>query len=261
MNLEVKRLYLIRTLLDEEDRYRGLAIPSDSQGQRDLLRALMNVRPPRPISNRFLSVQDSYLQELLCNQQITPLSELKPFPNGLYLWQGDITKLECDAIVNAANSGLTGCHQPLHYCVDNAIHTYAGIQLRLKCAELIERQGHPEPAGQAKLTQAYNLPCRWILHTVGPIVDGPLTERHCSLLASCYRSCLELADQNGIESIAFCCISTGVFGFPRRQAAEIALQTVEAYRQETQSKITVLFNVFREDDFMIYRKLLLKGTD
>ena len=176
--------------------------------------------------------------------------------NGIYLWRGDITTLECGAIVNAANSGMTGCYQPCHNCIDNCIHTYAGVQLRLKCAEIMAEQGYEEPTGQAKITLAYNLPCEYVIHTVGPIVQGKLTQEHCRQLESCYRSCLKLADKNDVGSIAFCCISTGVFMFPNDKAAEIAVGTVQKYKAETGSKIEVVFNVFKEYDEAIYRKLL-----
>ena len=201
-------------------------------------------------------MQDAYLQGELAAKKITRLSELSPLQNGIYLWRGDITTLDCGAIVNAANSGMTGCYQPCHNCIDNCIHTYAGVQLRLKCAEIMKQQGYEEPTGQAKITPAYNLPCDYVIHTVGPIVRGKLTRQHCELLKSCYRSCLELADENNVGSIAFCCISTGIFMFPNDRAAEIAVQTVQEYKAETGSKIEVVFNVFKEQDERIYRKLL-----
>lgn len=187
---------------------------------------------------------------------ITDLADLTPVQEGLYLWQGDITTLKCDAIVNAANSQMLGCFVPCHGCIDNAIHTYAGVQLRLACAELMRTQNHEEPTGRAKITPAYNLPCQYVLHTVGPIIRGRLTKREEELLASCYCSCLELAGKNGVRSIAFCCISTGEFRFPNERAAEIAVETVKAYRQETQSGIEVIFNVFKQMDYEIYRNLL-----
>ena len=169
---------------------------------------------------------------------------------------GDITASDAEAIVNAANSGLTGCYLPCHACIDNCIHTFAGVQLRLDCAELMERQGHEEPTGQAKITPAYNLPCRYVLHTVGPIVSGDVTAEDERLLASCYRSCLALAEENGVESLAFCCISTGVFHFPNRCAAEIAVQTVRQYKAASGSRMKVIFNVFKDQDREIYAQLL-----
>ena len=172
------------------------------------------------------------------------------------MWQGDITTLACDAIVNAANSGMTGCYYPCHGCIDNAIHSYAGVQLRLACDAIIKAQGHEEPTGTAKITEAYNLPCRYVLHTVGPIITGPLKKQDENLLASCYRSCLVLAEEYGLKSIAFCCISTGEFRFPNQRAAEIAVKTVREYRKQTGSEIEVIFNVFKDIDDEIYRELL-----
>ena len=204
-------------------------------------------------------MQDDYLQEELAAKKITRLSDLHPIQEAIYLWRGDITTLECGAIVNAANSGMTGCYQPCHNCIDNCIHTYAGVQLRLKCAEIMEQQGYEEPTGQAKITPAYNLPCDYVIHTVGPIVQGKLTQEHCALLESCYRSCLELAEQNGVESIAFCCISTGVFHFPNQRAAEIAVETVRKFKAETGSKMKVIFNVFKDLDLETYRQLLTEN--
>lgn len=256
MNQEERRRFLIEELLRERLSCRRQEIPADTDRQKMLLRSLMNVRHPGAISQRFLEVQNAYLQEELTGKQIIRLSELTPVREGIYLWRGDITTLECGAIVNAANSGMTGCYQPCHNCIDNCIHTYAGVQLRLKCAEIMEQQGYEEPTGQAKITPAYNLPCEYVIHTVGPIVRGKLTRQHCELLKSCYRSCLELADENNVGSIAFCCISTGIFMFPNDRAAEIAVQTVQEYKAETGSKIEVVFNVFKEQDERIYRKLL-----
>lgn len=254
-----RRIFLIKTLLGEEERYKGLAIPENEREQREMLRSLMNVRPPRPISAEFLAVQDDYLKEVIAQRGVTDIASLSPVQDGLYIWQGDITLLRCDAIVNAANSGMTGCYHPLHNCIDNCIHSYAGVQLRLKCAEIMAAQGFPEPTGQAKITPAYNLPCRFVLHTVGPIVSGALTQEHCELLASCYRSCLDLAAENGCGSIAFCCISTGVFMFPNRKAAEIAVKTVKDWKRANGSAVKVIFNVFKDGDLAIYRDIL--GAD
>ncbi len=256
MNQDEKRLYLIRVLLDEQEAYRRIQIPSDRMEQKRLLRSLFNIRMPGSISEEFLRVQDEYLQEEIQQKGITDLTELTPLHPGIFLWQGDITTLRCDAIVNAANSGMTGCYQPCHNCIDNCIHTYAGILLRNYCAGIMERQGFEEPAGQAKITPAFNLPCKYVLHTVGPIVNGSLTADHEKLLASCYSSCLALADENGVKSIAFCCISTGLFGFPQQRAAEIVVQTVKTYKNKTNSNIEVVFNVFKDEDYTIYRELL-----
>jgi O-acetyl-ADP-ribose deacetylase (regulator of RNase III) len=219
-------------------------------------RALCNVRPPKPVASDFLRLQDAYLQEQLRERGVTALTDLTPVEPDIYLWRGDITTLACDGIVNAANSQMLGCFCPCHGCIDNAIHTYAGVELRLACAEMMKAQGHEEPTGQAKITEAYNLPCKFVLHTVGPIVHGPLTKRHEQALGSCYRSCLALADEKGLKSLAFCCISTGEFHFPNRRAAEIAVQTVKDYKRETNSRMQVIFNVFKELDYDIYSRLL-----
>ena len=251
-----RREYLIRYLLDEQLKYKDTEMPDDIQAQKRLLRSLMNVRSPKSISEEFLRVQDDYLQEELSQKHITSVSDLLPLEPGIYVWQGDITTLACDAIVNAANSGMTGCYYPCHGCIDNAIHSYAGVQLRLDCDAIIKAQGHEEPTGTAKITEAYNLPCRYVLHTVGPIITGPLKKQDENLLASCYRSCLALAEEYGLKSIAFCCISTGEFRFPNQRAAEIAVETVREYRKQTGSEIEVIFNVFKDIDDEIYRELL-----
>ena len=256
MNQSEKRLFLIQSLLNERPSCQKQIIPADSERQKILLRGLMNVRRPVRIGADFLQVQDDYLQDETAAKGITDVADLTPVQPGLYLWQGDITTLKCDAIVNAANSGMTGCYIPNHRCIDNAIHTFAGVELRLACAELMEQQGHPEPTGQAKITPAFNLPCRYVLHTVGSIIDGPVTQRDRDLLASCYRSCLELAAENGLESVAFCCISTGEFHFPNNLAAEIAVRTVKEYLKKQTSVKKVIFNVFKDLDKAIYEKLL-----
>lgn len=252
-----KRYYLISELLKEKQEYREITIPSDEAEQKKLLRSLLNVRPPKPVSKDFLAVQDEYLREEINKKAITAVDSLNPSETDIYLWQGDITTLECDAIVNAANSALLGCFCPCHGCIDNAIHTFAGVQLGLDCADIMKKQGHEEATGGAKITPANNLPCRYVLHTVGPIIRGRrLTAKDRELLASCYRSCLELAEQNGVQSIAFPCISTGEFHFPNEKAAQIAVQTVREYKAQTNSKMKVLFNVFKDMDYKIYRELL-----
>ena len=203
-----------------------------------------------------MGVQDEYLKEQLRLKGITDIAGLKSVAPDICLWKGDITTLKCDAIVNAANSQLLGCFCPNHGCIDNAIHTFAGVQLRLECAKIMKAQGREEPAGQAKITKAYNLPCKYVIHTVGPIVCGSLTQKHEKLLAGCYHSCLKLAEAKGLQSIAFCCISTGEFRFPNERAAEIAIKTVTEYKRQTQSKIKVIFNVFKDCDYEIYARLL-----
>lgn len=256
MNQSERRQILIRVLLNEHPEYQGLRIPADADTQRQLLRGLLNIREPQRIGADFLQIQDEYLQEEIAAKGIIDAADLVPLQPGLYLWHGDITTLRCDAIVNAANSGMTGCYCPNHGCIDNAIHTYAGVQLRLTCEELMEQQGHPEPTGQAKITPAFNLPCRYVLHTVGPIINGRVTQRDRVLLASCYRSCLELAAEKNLESVAFCCISTGEFHFPNQLAAEIAVQTVKEFLQQHTSVKKVIFNVFKDMDKKIYERLL-----
>lgn len=253
-----RRLYLIRSMIRESHDLSKLDIdiPDSVESQRDLLRTLFNIRPPRPASVEFLSIQDAYLQECTRKKGITHIADLRPSAPGTYLWRGDITALECDAIVNAANREMLGCFIPGHKCIDNAIHTFAGVQLRLECARIMRLQGHPEPAGQAKITGAYNLPSKHIIHTVGPIVRGGVKPEDDRLLGSSYRSCLEIADMNGLRSIAFCSISTGEFQFPAVRAAKIAVVTVNRYRQETGSDIKVLYDVFTQEDEDIYNDLL-----
>ena len=257
MTQSERRIYLIDRLAAE--RGEGIAVPENGQAQKRLLRALFNVRPPIPADEEFLRVQDAYLKEETRRKGVTDLATLTSIRPDIYLWQGDITTLKCDAIVNAANNKMLGCFCPNHGCIDNAIHTFAGVELRLACAELMAKQGHDEPTGQAKITPAFNLPCRYVIHTVGPIVGGRLTERDCELLRSCYRSCLALADEKQLESIAFCCISTGEFRFPNERAAEIAIQAVKDYKKETKSGIKVIFDVWKNKDYEIYTRLL--GAD
>lgn len=256
MNQSEKRQFLIRSLLKERPEYRDMGIPAEPESQRQLLRGLMNIRAPQRIGADFLKMQDAYLQGETTAKGITDIADLTPIQPGLYLWQGDITTLKCDAIVNAANSGMTGCYIPNHRCIDNAIHTYAGVELRLACAELMEQQGYPEPTGQAKITPAFNLPCRYVLHTVGPIISGRVTAEDKELLASCYRSCLALAAENKLESVAFCYISTGEFHFPNELAAEIAVRTVKEFLEKQTGVKKVIFNVFKDLDKAIYEKLL-----
>lgn len=258
MTQEEKREYLIQELLSEFPQYRNMKMPDGEEEQKGLLRSLMNIRPPRPAKKEFLKIQDEYLQEEAIKKGITNSALLPPAPLDyrLVLWRGDITTLKIDAIVNAANSALRGCFVPCHSCIDNIIHTYAGVQLRLDCDTIMNEQGYDEPTGQAKITSAYNLPSRHVIHTVGPIVSGHLTGKHCRQLADCYRSCLALAVDNGLKSIAFCCISTGEFHFPRQKAAEIAVKTVREYLQEDTSMERVVFNVFKQEDYDIYRELI-----
>ncbi len=260
MTQKERRVYLIEELLKEQAEYRDMEIPKSEREQKRLLRSLFNIRMPKAVSREFLEVQDAYLQTETAEKGITELKDLQPIQKELYLWKGDITTLRCDAIVNAANSQMLGCFCPCHGCIDNAIHTYAGIQLRAACAEFMSEQKHEEETGKAKITLAYNLPCKYVLHTVGPIICGQLTGEDKEQLASCYRSCLELAERNHIKSIAFCCISTGEFHFPNDKAAEIAVQTVKEYKRQTNSNIEVIFNVFKQMDYEIYRTLLERAA-
>lgn len=254
-----RRLFLIKALLSENSEYSGVKIPEEAEKQKRLLRSLVNIRMPNPVSEEFLAVQNEYLRAEIEEKGITDAEELVPVRGNICLRKGDIVTLKCGAVVNAANSALLGCFYPCHGCIDNAIHTFAGVQLRSACAEIMRKQAHEEETGGAKITPAFNLPCEYVLHTVGPIVDGVLTEKHKRQLASCYRSCLELAAHSGIKSVAFCCISTGEFRFPSQCAAEIAVETVTNFLGEAQSKIRVIFNVFKDEDYEIYRRIL--GAD
>lgn len=258
MTQQERREYLIQYLLKEEIRFVGQEIPADKQGQEILLRSLMNVRMPRPVSEEFLEIQDAYLLERNAERGITNVDELEPTASDvrLFIWQGDITTLKCDAIVNACNSQMLGCFSPMHACIDNFIHTYAGIQLRLKMHEIMTKQGHEEETGKAKITSGYNLPAKYILHTVGPIIQWEVTKKDEELLASCYRECLKLAADTGAESIAFCCLSTGVFRFPQQRAAEIATATVKEYLEKDDRIKKVILDVFQDEDLRIYRKIL-----
>ncbi|MBE6042037.1 MAG: protein-ADP-ribose hydrolase [Clostridiales bacterium] len=280
MDQKESRIWLIEKLKAEFPGYRRIPTPDDEQGQKDLLRALMNMRMPRPISDEFLEVQDVYLKRENILRGITDEAQLEPcsIDPRLYLWQGDITTLKVDAIVNAANSGMTGCYQPLHNCIDNCIHSAAGIRLRLECARIMDKQGYEEPTGRAKITPGYCLPARYVIHTVGPIVNGELTDEHRELLKSSYRSCLKIAVENKLESIAFCCISTGVFMFPGEEASRIAVQTVREFLDKQDAAIAetasylrntdgstpyrgvrrVIFNVFSDRDRMLYERILEK---
>ena len=258
MNQQERCLWLIRALLEEMPQYRDTPIPALSEHRWRLLRSLMNVRPPMPATEEFFQIQDDYLRQITAEKGIVDAETLPACPKDerLILWQGDITILQCDAIVNAANSQLLGCFSPCHGCIDNIIHTMAGVQLRLACHEIMQAQGHEEPTGRAKITPGFNLPAKYVLHTVGPIVDGEVTAEDEALLASCYRSCLELAAQNGLRSVAFCCISTGVFRFPPERAAEIAIQTIKEYLRQNDAIQHVIFNVFKDSDLAIYQRLL-----
>lgn len=260
MDQEARLNYLIDYLLNENPRAKEKAEQYEANtaaGKLALFRGLCNIRPPKPVTEQFIQVQDTFLTQWNNERSLTSLEDLKALHPQLYLWQGDITSLAVDVIVNAANSNFLGCMQANHNCIDNIIHTRVGVQLRLDCDALIKRQGRKEPMGKAKITKAYNLPSKYIVHTVGPFIDergvSPLKEQ---LLASSYRSCLALADEYQQETIAFCCISTGEFNFPNLRAAEIAIETVKKYINDTESSLNVIFNVFKNDDLQIYQTLL-----
>lgn len=255
MNENEKRLYLIKYLLGEKEEYKNIEIPENSEEQFKLYRSLVNVRQPKEISEEYLKVEDEYLKELTAEKGITNIADLT-FKDGICVWQGDITTLACTAIVNAANSALLGCFYPCHSCIDNAIHTFAGVRLRAECAEIMQKQNAPEPTAKAKITRAYNLPADYVIHTVGPIVSGILSERHKALLALCYSECLSLACKQGVKSIAFPCISTGEFHFPNEEAAKIAIKTVKEFKEKNNSEIKVIFNVFKDYDKRLYEEIL-----
>ncbi|OZG68165.1 protein-ADP-ribose hydrolase [Bifidobacterium eulemuris] len=253
---------LIRLMLQEC----GMTAADHALDERDFdqlwptFRALANTRAPMESSPAFLEPQDRVLRELIARAGVTEADELPRTKADarLSVWRGDITTLRADAIVNAANAGMTGCWSPNHHCIDNAIHTFAGVQLRLECARLMESQGHSEPTGLAKSTAAYNLPAKHVIHTVGPIANGAPTDEHRAQLASSYHHCLDEAARLGCASLAFCCISTGVFGFPQREAAAIAVRETRAWLDEhADAGVThVVFNVFGDKDERIYHALL-----
>ena len=242
-----------------EERGEEINIPDDYHSKRGLLRSLMNVRPPMKISDEFLKVQDEFLTSETLNKDLTSVEDISDKKGKLLLWQGDIVTLKVDTIVNAANSKLLGCFIPQHNCIDNVIHSAAGIQLRMDCSRIMKAQGIDEAVGKAKITEAYNLPSKHVIHTVGPQIPHGMkpTDKNREELASCYLSCMDIADYNKLESIAFCCISTGVFNFPHNQAAEIAIKTVEDYLKNNETTLKhVIFNVFGDGDYVLYKKLL-----
>lgn len=257
---QLHRLTQMIELLEAEDteRYQHLPTPLTAPELMRIWRSLVNVRPPMPAGEAYLALEDAFLQENLHAQQVTAWSDtpLKDREALIHLWQGDITLLDAHGIVNAANSGLTGCYAPCHGCIDNVIHTFAGVRLRLACHDQMKVQGHPEPTGQAKITPGFNLPAQYVLHTVGPIITRQLRPEDEGLLASCYRECLKLASLHGLSSIAFPCISTGEFHFPKARAAEIAVNTVRQWIAAHGASIHVIFNVYLKEDRVIYERLL-----
>lgn len=245
----------------EDPRYQNLLLPESLDGRLRLMRALLNVREAKPVSDKFLAWQNEVLQEVLKRKGIVTLAEIAPCKSDprLRIYHGDITRLQVDAIVNAANSSLLGCFIPLHNCIDNVIHSQAGVEMRFALAKIMQKQGSPEMVGKAKITLGYNLPARFVLHTVGPDVSlAKPTTLDAQDLASCYRSCLKLAQEHHLKSVAFCCISTGVFGYPQQEAACIAVSTVKDYLKKTSSINSVIFNVFKDADLKLYKELLGK---
>lgn len=253
--------YILEKLKEAMPEYKHIQIPDDRYEKRRLMRSLMNLLPPMEMGFDFLKIQDEELLSQREEKGVVDLNSIESTSKNsrIKLWQGDITRLKVDAIVNAANSQLLGCFVPLHRCIDNAIHSAAGIQLRLECNEIMKNQRSPEPTGTAKITSGYNLPAKHVIHTVGPIIrNDKVRAEDETQLASCYWSCLKLADEKQLKSLAFCCISTGEFRFPNQRAAEIAISTVENYFECVQESTleTVVFNVFKDLDYLIYADLL-----
>ncbi len=265
--------YLIEQFKEDSVEYRNLETPKEPAGKKRILRSLMNIRMPRTMAPFVLAVQDEYLKERNRENGIVQISDIPAIADQgsrhshadhISIWQGDITRLAADAIVNAANSQMLGCFVPMHTCIDNCIHTYAGVQLRAECDQkmkvLREKYGpdYEQPTAVPMLTDGYNLPAKKVIHIVGPIVSGILTKALEQDLADCYRNTLDLCLENGIKSVAFCCISTGVFHFPNRRAAEIAVQTVTDWMDEHPGQMErVIFNVFKEEDKNYYEQELL----
>ena len=260
MTQEERRIWLIDYLRNESNDLKEMGIPGDEQGQRNMLRALMNIREVKPIGEDFLKIQDDYLTWETGKRGIIDAGEMSYFGKNsrIYLWQGDITRLKCDAIVNAANSKMRGCFIPLHDCIDNRIHSRAGVQLRIRCDEIMRKQGHDEPAGSAKVTPAYNLPCEQIIHVAGPVVEYEIEDEHIKQLRQCYITCLEVAQLYEMDSIALCSISTGENKFPMEDAARIAIDTVMEYIREHDRPKQIIFTVEDDEALEIYTHLLSK---
>ena len=255
--------YLVEEFKTDSGEYRNIDTPKDTEGKRRVLRSLMNIRMPRNISSDVLRVQDEYLKGRSEEKGIVTLSDIPEIRKGLSIWQGDITRLSVDAIVNAANSQMLGCFVPMHTCIDNCIHTYAGVQLRAECSRQMNQlrirygRDYEQPTAVPMLTDGYNLPAKKVIHIVGPIFQYKLTPALEKDLADCYRNTLDICKEYGLKSVAFCCISTGVFRFPNRRAAEIAVETVTSWMSEHPGEMErVIFNVFKEEDRAIYEDLL-----
>jgi len=216
------------------------------------IRALMNVTMPFDLPPEFYRKQDEYLKDRLSREKVIDVSLL---PGRISLYRGDITLLKADAIVNAGNSALLGCFVPLHSCIDNAIHSKAGLEVRRDLMQVMSRQGHEEENGKVKVTQGYNLPSAWIFHTVGPQVRGSVTSQDEEDLRSCYLSCLKEADRRNVKSLVFPCLSTGLFDYPIEPASLLAVMTVKNYLEKTGSNLHVVFDVFSPRDESVYRNV------
>lgn len=259
-----KRLdYLIEKFKSESEEYENLYIPNSIEEKRRILRSLMNIRSPKAVPDNVLEIQDEYLKERAKEKGIVEISDIIVIKDKLSIWQGDITRLKVDAIVNAANSQMLGCFVPMHTCIDNQIHTFAGVQLREECNEqmkmLRNKYGshYEQPTSVPMLTDAYNLPAKKVIHIVGPIVSGELTIGHEKELENCYKNTLDMCAENGLKSVAFCCISTGVFCFPNKRASQIAVNIVKQWLIENPDKMDrVIFNVFKDEDKRYYEELI-----
>ena len=276
MKTQEERLnYLIEKFKEESAEYKNLETPADIEDKKVLLRSLMNVRPPKETSDEILKVQDEYLTERNKEKGIVYLKDIKtiketinskhPYPQKISVWQGDITRLSCDAIVNAANSQMLGCFVPMHTCIDNCIHTFAGIQLRNECNKIMNEfrkkygDDYEQPTAVPIITDGYNLPAKKVIHVAGPIVTGTLTQTNIKDLQNCYKNILDMCLENNLKSVAFCCISTGVFSFPNKKAAEVAVETVTNWLKQNETKTDrVVFNVFKQEDKFCYEKFLQK---
>ena len=276
MKTQEERLnYLIEKFKEESVKYKNLEMPADIEDKKVLLRSLMNVRPPKETSDEILKVQDEYLTERNKEKGIVYLKDIKtiketinskhPYSQKISVWQGDITRLSCDAIVNAANSQMLGCFVPMHTCIDNCIHTFAGIQLRNECNKIMNEfrkkygDDYEQPTAVPIITDGYNLPAKKVIHVAGPIVTGTLTQTNIKDLQNCYKNILDMCLENNLKSVAFCCISTGVFSFPNKKAAEVAVETVTNWLKQNETKTDrVVFNVFKQEDKFCYEKFLQK---
>lgn len=263
--------FLIDYLLKENKEIKLKDMPKTSEEKANLWRALCNIRNAKPISAEYLKVQDEYLQERLEETQLTNVENIKSIKetysktnlenaNKICLWQGDITKLKIDAIVNAANSQGLGCFQPLHNCIDNQIQTFSGIQMRLECDKYMKKIGYNLPTGKAFITNGYNLPSKYVIHTVGPIINFEVSNEDKKLLKDCYINSLKIASEKGLKTIAFPCISTGIFRFPKELAVMCAFQGINEFLRDNKNSLEkIIFNVYGEEDFDIYDQFIRKS--